>query len=496
MNLKSFSIKSLIDSRLNPILVKELRQGMRSKMYTILFLAIQVVMIFYVVFGMAMSLGAGNNQEMDILFWVITGGFLLFILPLMGANALSGENRESRLDLLVLTRLSSRRIVYGKWLAVVVQGILLMTALLPYLVLRYYIGSVEFLQSLGILAVLVMISAIITGIAVSISVIKNPILRWVILGIGLFFGVSNLFSYINFRYSASINWFELYPVWIISGLLLVILALEFGAARFSPMAENHDTPKRLVLLFMCILLVVVESLHLDSDLPAAFALFSLLIVTWDGLCRPVLRYPSIYEPFVRFGLIGRIVGRFLYPGWWSGLIFSLIVFSGLWFGLFYLSGNIIKTDDILLFILLIGAFTFPFAILLYTPLSHRRFGRVMMLVQICLVLFVQLLMLLDDTKDWNSVWLVSWVPTCALFQFAFDGIESGDYPVYIVITGFATALSFVFILIKALREETVIREMERQAMKNRKVRGAVKHGQPKPPYLPPSDKEASVAFEA
>jgi hypothetical protein len=37
--------------------------------------------------------------------------------------------------------------------------------------------------------------------------------------------------------------------------------------------------------------------------------------------------PSIYQPFIRRKLAGRIAGRFLYPGWGSGMLFVFVVLA-------------------------------------------------------------------------------------------------------------------------------------------------------------------------
>ena len=67
----------------------------------------------------------------------------LLIIPISALNAIGSEIRGNTLELIFLTRLTALRIVVGKWFALFAQSLLLVCAVLPYLVLRYFMGGVN-----------------------------------------------------------------------------------------------------------------------------------------------------------------------------------------------------------------------------------------------------------------------------------------------------------------------------------------------------------------
>ncbi len=475
MRISVRAIEQKFGNWINPILVKELRQGMRSKFYTIVLLGVQVVMLFYLIFGMAMSQGSGRNSEMEALFWVIVSLIMLLVLPLMGTNALSSESRESRLDLLVLTRLSARRIVYGKWFAIVAQGALLVASLLPYLVLRYYIGSVEFHESLLFALCLLAASAIITGVAVCLSVIRSAIVRWIIIVMGGFWLLPLTLNAAFMGFLTVNDIIRQIPWYLGSGILLVMLAMEFAASRICPVRENHDTPKRIILWTMFLLAAI--GLYLDEDMivPFVIAIGSFFVVAWDGICRPVSDSPPVYDAFVRLGIFGRVAGRLFYPGWLPAIAFSLVTL-GIFIGVVWQLDGLLPPKAFILLFLVVGAYLVPFAVILYTPMVRQRYGRLMLLFQLCLGLLMILLYLIDENTKLHTTLAASWSPTSVLFLEMLDEGIIGDYDahpyrsVFLIASAITTALALLAILIKAIPQSRTVTAMERKAISNRRVR--------------------------
>src|SRR6188474_3353491 len=126
---------------LSPILVKELRQGLKSRAFVVTFIIVQVVMILLVGMQLLTLAGGGGRGAMDAFdgfFWAFVWLPLLVMMPARGLTAVSEEVKANTLDLVQLTRLSAFRIVFGKWVALVSQTFLLVAAILPYAVLRYF----------------------------------------------------------------------------------------------------------------------------------------------------------------------------------------------------------------------------------------------------------------------------------------------------------------------------------------------------------------------
>lgn len=127
--------------RLSPMVV-DARQGLRTRFFT------GALMIFHLVLGLLMAgfLFDLNHNDAHEMFWGIIAATLLGVLPLRAFNALHTESKDGTLDMLVLTGISSFRIVWGKWVSLYSQTLLIACSLLPYLIARYQIGGVELVE--------------------------------------------------------------------------------------------------------------------------------------------------------------------------------------------------------------------------------------------------------------------------------------------------------------------------------------------------------------
>ena len=313
---------------LSPMLVKELRQGMRSRQFLICFLALQAAMIFPAIIGLMTASISGSTQGVTVFFWIIVGVPLLLIMPFSGLGAISREKTGNTLELIFLTRLTARRIVFGKWVAIIAQTLLLVSAILPYAVLRYYLGGVNITGELTGLGLLLAASALLTSFTVGISPVMGRVGR-VLMPIGLVFGLQivSVISVIpggSVLRASGVDW-KFVTVMALEGFYMMLLMLETGAGKIGPAAENHSTPKRLVALasvLTALLYSYVQGTMGVIWLPALLVAGPVLV---GAVCEPIRLVPSVYRPFLRLGFAGRALGWLLYPGWPSGVFFSLLV---------------------------------------------------------------------------------------------------------------------------------------------------------------------------
>ena len=115
-------------------------------------------------------------------------GLLFIVTPALTASTISGERERQTLDVLLTTRMSPFEIVMGKYLSALMQGILLVVSTLPFLSLVFIYGGLNFLQLLGLLAVMLYELAFIAVFGVFFSALTKRtvvavILSYVMLGI-------------------------------------------------------------------------------------------------------------------------------------------------------------------------------------------------------------------------------------------------------------------------------------------------------------------------
>src|SRR5690625_1426454 len=87
---------------LSPMLIKELRQGMRGRVFLSSFLLIQVAMLFCAAGGLVAASKAQQDefQFFSGLFWFIIGIPLILVIPSLGNSALRSEIQSKSLELI------------------------------------------------------------------------------------------------------------------------------------------------------------------------------------------------------------------------------------------------------------------------------------------------------------------------------------------------------------------------------------------------------------
>jgi len=220
--LKRFLKDREISDWLSPVVVKELRQAVRSRAFFAVFVVVQISMILFVTFGMAT---ATSSSEMDLLgsmFWTIVGAYMCVVIPLLGFNAIASEHKDGRMDLLRITHLSSRGIVRGKWLSLNIQSWLVVLSLAPYLALRYFVGSINPFDELWTLASIIYCAMLGSSITVASSAMQKKWTR-------LFFFCVATFSILFFSGIATSMVVSVInePVALIAVLAIVQIAIGY-----------------------------------------------------------------------------------------------------------------------------------------------------------------------------------------------------------------------------------------------------------------------------
>lgn len=230
---------------LSPMLVRELRQGIQSGAFFWTFLLLQAALVLHAALTV---LGSSDRLDRDLIrtsggfFWTILVVTVGLVIPLRGLQAVAHERVGNNLDLVRLTRLSATRIVVGKWAALVAQVLLVTAAILPYLVLRYFMGGVNVVEELSRLGWLVVAAAVVAALAVYAS--TRPQRERV--GLMAVLGLGGWGTLIGLATRGSLP--TLAGGWSGLGVAAVYgtLFLDAAAASIAPAAENRAFWKRLV----------------------------------------------------------------------------------------------------------------------------------------------------------------------------------------------------------------------------------------------------------
>ena len=454
-------MKQIGSDWLSPVVVKELRQGMRGRVFESSFLVLQAAMMFATIVGVMARATTTDMSFVNGLFWTMNGVLLAGVMPLRGFSAIQSEAKAKTLELVFLTRLTAWRITAGKWAALNAQTFLLASAILPYVILRYFLGGVNLLGDLTILGSLLAVSALLSAVTVGLSATESRLLRFapvLVLFLG-FNGVSVLL-----RASGRSPWSGGSTTywWMLAllGPVVLLYMLEFGAGRIAPLAENHATPKRLLAL-LAIGTIPLLALWLPTGAGeyAVLVLVFVTVVCIDALCEEPRTLPGLYTPFVKRGRWAELTGLLLYPGWHSGVLFTLLTIPAATWLVVHLSGGKWEQDVLQLMCTLLAALFWPLALtLLFVPRTRKPglwyFGIQLVTVIITTFSIVAMTAIRTDAKD-----ILGFMPTAALlFLIAREG---KDY--WLLQTIFTGSVTLVIVVVKFLKPWRLTRAAAAQA---------------------------------
>lgn len=246
--------------RVNPIVVKEVRQGLRTRVFWIFFSLMLVACLGISLVAFAVSDGIADNtgQSAFIAYFVALGCVQFFIIPYVSYRSMSREAEDETWVLLTLTGLGPRRILAGKLASAVLQGTLYASAAAPFLLFSYFLNGIDLPTILVGLAVAMAYQVFLVAVSVSLATLAESrlvraLLHFVLLGVllqGLGFGIAGAVGLgeLARRVSSSVEfWFGAGAVlfgMVTTGLLL----FESAAARLALPTEDYARGPRLTYL--------------------------------------------------------------------------------------------------------------------------------------------------------------------------------------------------------------------------------------------------------
>lgn len=411
--------------RLNPMLVKELRQGMRGIGFVSLFVGFQ--MLLCIILLMTAYVAAPETAGSKLSGIITTFFFIACVVvqPLRGLAALNQEIKGDTIDLLSMTRLNAWKITYGKWLSIVAQSALLLTAIIPYLILRYFFGDMQLFSEILMLITLFILSATLTAVAVGISAIPSTLVRFIFPILVLFSMISGLPSLIfggrmGFDILDLTTLHDLKSALTYLGVLTVFayiiwISLDFGTSIIAPASENRATRRRLISLGYLILLLITF-LAIDFSPMGTAVLASILCVpvVIISLSENNHLLPVTTAPFTRKGALGKISKYFLYPGWASGLFYTLLLY-GLIQGA-SLSMGLYDHQQLVMINLFFGILLFPLGVIsIFYRKKDKTMGIFLTLLIAQFIILGILSAMAESLDQENLLSFFFWIPACMIY---------------------------------------------------------------------------------
>ncbi|MCA9216733.1 MAG: hypothetical protein KDB27_26875 [Planctomycetales bacterium] len=329
---------------LNPILVKEARQALKSRSFTFTFTALlicawgwsflgtiaQMPRIYYAPSGLSLLAG----------YYVILAVPMLIIVPYSAFRSLSSEREDGTYELLSITTLSSRQIVTGKLGSAILQMIVYYSVLAPCMTFTFLLRGVDMFTIFMFLFYTFLASILFSAIGLMMASLSAArawqMLMTVVLLFALVFG-----SFVWF-----VGFFEILDemdrapygesgFWIGNAALLsgyatfLAIVILVAAGQNSFAGDNRSTRVRIAIFIQAILFagwVSYGAVTIKEEIVAvvmSFFAFATLFVYGIFLTGE----SGVMSPRVKRSLPKSFLGRMLFtwfnPGSGTGYIFSV-----------------------------------------------------------------------------------------------------------------------------------------------------------------------------
>lgn len=320
---------------LGPMLVKELRQGLKARAFVTTFVGLQIVLVLVtiyhaILYGRNPATFDGNG--LGALFWALIAVQLLLVTPVRALGALANERKANTLELIYMTGLTPWRIAWGKWASLMFQALLFLMAVLPYAILRYFFGSMNLAEEMLSLGLALLMCALFTAVSLGISGLALPF-RVIFFCLAAFLGMSLLpmllFGAVM-RGGSSGPFPDLLGMgygWLLiifDAVVIVAGAIEVAAATISPPAGTSTMRLRILSLLLWVPIPILYFFEAPEDAivpQVIIACCAAALLCWQNLAAPSEIMRPHVEPFSFAGRLAPIVGGLFLPGWPSAVLF-------------------------------------------------------------------------------------------------------------------------------------------------------------------------------
>ncbi|MEM6980159.1 MAG: ABC transporter permease subunit, partial [Planctomycetota bacterium] len=321
-----------VGDTINPILVKETRQALKSRQFLITFSTLLVAALGWTVAGslsmMPQIYTTPSAPRMLIGYYVLLAIPMLLIVPLAAYRSLESEIDDGTLELLSITPLSPWQIVLGKLSSACLQMVLYLVTLFPCVAYAYTLRGID-LPTVAIIMSLLIIAAItLTVFALSFA----PVARGRTGRISTLLVVMAALLTAEYVIGAgviSMIWYgnPLSTIVVACGLIAATtisaavchLLLTTTAAQLTPESENRSSPIRWSLLLLTWLVVTITALGIligpiaDDDIAIGFMIFSSMILAalWTFASALMAAESDSLTPRIQRELPGNFMSRLL-----------------------------------------------------------------------------------------------------------------------------------------------------------------------------------------
>ena len=341
----------LVGDRLNPILVKETRQALKSRQFLCTFMLLLFLSWGWSILGIAnigpAAASGAHGSEMFVGYFVILAFALMVVVPFGTFRSLAAEQESRTYELLSITALGSRQIVAGKLGSAALQMSVYLSAVSPCLSFTYLLRGIDLLT---ILLILFWISLASLGcsamgllLATTTSRKQFQTIPMIVAALGLFYGCAMIIAgAVAFVMEGGPALYSESGFWIVSGAMLTgfaayfVMICEAAAAKLSFASDNRSTRLRIIMLAHYLIfagwmaagwMLFPEREREMATAPFLFIFMFCVSLHWYVMGALMVgespRLSSRVKRKLPRSFLGRVFFTWFYPGPGTGYVLSL-----------------------------------------------------------------------------------------------------------------------------------------------------------------------------
>jgi len=334
-----------LGDRLNPIVVKEARQAMKSRQFVVTFslllLCGWVWTLLFVVSGLPAIYYAPVGPGVLMGYYAVLSVPLLIVVPYAAFRSLAGEWEDGTFELLSITALSARQIVTGKLASAVLQMLVYYSALAPCVAFTYLLRGIDIVSIFLLLGYSFAASLLLSTCGLMVATVTR-VRHWQVLLSVVFVMALLVFTFVwDASFLAFLSNGGTLPLdqpdfWIAHLCALtfyipaILLLLFIAAGQITFASENRSTPIRVLLLVPQALIIgwfIYLWRRIGHEGPLYFLIF-VAAMYWAAVGAMLTGETAELSPRALRRLpqsfLGRMLFTWLNPGSGTGYIFVVL----------------------------------------------------------------------------------------------------------------------------------------------------------------------------
>lgn len=336
-----------LSEKLNPIVVKEARQALKSRQFTVTFGLLLVFGACWTALGVSLQMPAifhsPSGPFMVAGYYVILAVPLIIIVPFAAFRSLAAEREDGTFDLLSIATLTARQVVVGKLASAVLQMIVYYSAIAPCIAFTYLLRGLDIITIGLMLAYLFLASTLLSALGLVLATVTKErhwqVLLSVVLVAGLvgafwmwLAGMTGLFEiFLNSSPFDQLHFWMGNVALVMFHASFMALFVQVAASQISFATDNRSTPIRWVLFTQNALIFgwILYGMSVEGGANEPFFVLgctSALIYWWVVGSFLIGEWAEL-SPRIRRQLPQTFLGRMLLtwfnPGSGTGYVFTL-----------------------------------------------------------------------------------------------------------------------------------------------------------------------------